>query len=224
MTVIALPLLLSVHGGSGSRGSRKRSGAPASPSGLTAGDLGYCPHCGCEIDDWNEDSVDETSAEQRSCCALCHLAQHLERPQIEREAILIWLPEFTHGALNALVRKIHLTLAAHEKSPWLERTISSGPAELLAAESAYAALGERSAIALERVGTTSPRDLAEALLLISPGSYVRRDELLGGLRLLSLGRFFVNGRDIYPRLLSAAEGRNKTDAAALRAFRRSLNR
>lgn len=147
--------------------------------------------------------MDPLSNEQ-PCCALCHLAQNLERSEIDREAVLIWAPEFTQGALNALVHCIHRIAATHGKpvfwSP--DPPPANSPEDLFASSSAYAALVERSVIAKQRLGTSSPRDLAQALSFISPSSYARRRELLGGVRLLPLGRFFVDGRDVYPRLLA----------------------
>lgn len=158
-----------------------------------------CPHCGSRIASWTEDLSETCGA----CCALCGLSQNLDRPEIDREAVLIWLPEFTQGAVNALVRRVHSSFARHGKAvSWpLDPLPANSPEDLLAASSAYAALVERSVIAKQRLGTSSPRDLAEALSFILPSSYARRHELLGGARLLSLGRFFVDGRDIYPRLL-----------------------
>jgi hypothetical protein len=168
-----------------------------------------CPHCGCGIVSCSEEGPDtwpmDPLSNEQPCCALCHLAQNLERSEIDREAVLIWAPEFTQGALNALVHRIHRIAAAHGKpvfwSP--DPPPANSPEDLFAASSAYAALVERSVIAKQRLGTSSPRDLAEALSFVSPSSYARRHELLGGARLLSLGRFFVDGRDVYPRLLAA---------------------
>ncbi|WP_036288561.1 hypothetical protein [Methylosinus sp. PW1] len=160
-----------------------------------------CAHCGCEIE--SSTATLQDASDDPSSCALCHLAQNLDCSEIDHEAVLIWAPEFTQGALNALVHRVHSTFAAHGKSvSWpLDPLPPNCSEQLLAAASAYAALAERSVIAKARIGTSSPRDLAEALSMISPGSYARRHELLGGARLLSLGRYFVDGRDIYPRLL-----------------------
>jgi hypothetical protein len=168
-----------------------------------------CLHCGCAIVSWPEERPETTPmsplSNKQPCCALCHLAQSLERSDIDREAVLIWAPEFTQGALNALVHRIHRIAAAHGKpvfwSP--DPPPANSPEDLFAASSAYAALAERSVTAKQRLGTSSPRDLAEALSFVSPSSYARRHELLGGIRLLPLGRFFVDGRDVYPRLLAA---------------------
>lgn len=63
-------------------------------------------------------------------------------------------------------------------------------------------LKERADAAFARLGTTSPRDLGAAFLGLPPKSYARRDKLLGGLRLLPLGRLLRGGRDGYPALLS----------------------
>jgi hypothetical protein len=166
-----------------------------------------CPHCGCEIVIWLEEGPQTTPippfSDKQTCCALCRVSQSLERSEIDREAVVIWLPEFTQGALNALVHRIHRIAATRGKPVyWSPDPLpENSHEELLAARSAYAALIKRSELAKRRVGTSSPRDLAEALSFLSPGSYARRSELLGGVRLLSLGRFFVDGRDIYPRLL-----------------------
>ena len=37
---------------------------------------------------------------------------------------------------------------------------------------------------------------------MKPKAYEDRARLLGGLRLLSRGRFFVDGEDIYPQLIA----------------------
>ena len=154
-----------------------------------------------------------------SSCPLCHLTQHLERPEIDREATLIWLPELTQGVLNALVWDIHLTLAKHGRPLCLERPSFSAPPPARAAASAYAALKDRGLAALTRIGTTSPRDLAEALLRLSPSSYDRRAELLGGARLLPLGRFLWNGRDVFPQLVETLKSISKRqDLSAARRF------
>lgn len=167
-----------------------------------------CSFCGCSIRHY-AGLMEKIARNAAPICCLCHLCQHLERPEIEREAIVIWLPEFTQGALNALVRKIHLTQVAHNKPLGPDRRALHGREPLRAAASAYAALDERSGAAKERIGTASPRELAEALSLLSAGSYARRTKLLGGARLLPLGRFFVDGRDVYPEMLKSIDATTK---------------
>jgi hypothetical protein len=44
--------------------------------------------------------------------------------------------------------------------------------------------------------------LGAALMRMKPRVYQDRARLLGGLRLLSRGQFFVDGEDIYPQLIA----------------------
>lgn len=54
-----------------------------------------------------------------------------------------------------------------------------------------------------------PSDLARALLRLSPAVHARRAALLGGVRLLPLGRFFVAGEDVYPKIVDTWLGATK---------------
>ncbi|HEY1783150.1 MAG TPA: hypothetical protein VGG79_22480 [Roseiarcus sp.] len=54
-----------------------------------------------------------------------------------------------------------------------------------------------------RFGTSSPRVLADALMRAKPEVYTDRARLLGGVRLLSRAKLFVDGEDIYPGLLDS---------------------
>ncbi len=196
------PLELSIYGSRASlRPVRARRVA------VEVGDDGACSFCGCSIT--HAGLREKMTQNAAPICCLCHLCQHLERPEIDREAVVIWLPEFTQGALNALVRKIHLIQFEHNKPLGPDRRALHGREPLRAAASAYVALDERSAAAKERIGTASPRELAEALSLLSAGSYAQRTKLLGGARLLPLGRFFVDGRDVYPQMLKGLEATTK---------------
>ena len=67
---------------------------------------------------------------------------------------------------------------------------------------AIRALEARSFEAETRLGASSPRVLGAALMRMKPKVYEDRARLLGGLRLLSRGRFFVDGEDIYPQLIA----------------------
>ncbi len=196
-----LPLVLSAH----APGFNPGSGfcAPENGAGSRC-----CQFCGLEAAGWQErfhlngDHDDESGANIASACVLCHLCQHLERWSIDQEAIVIWLPELTQGAVIALARDAHRRLAARGESPCLERRPGSQHGDVLAGQNAFMALKERADAAFARLGTTSPRDLGAALLGLPPESYARRDKLLGGLRILPLGRLLRGGRDVYPALLS----------------------
>ncbi len=199
-----LPLLLSAHPSawSADTGSGRREAGPSS---------GTCRFCGQETAEWqeafhlNDDHIDDNPTNVVVCCPLCHLAQHLGRPEIEREAVLIWLPEMAQSALNLLVRQIHLRCLRAGVLPRaaMQPTVSAGTVAARDAHAALDALRERVQAADARLGTTSPRQLGLALLEMSPGDYARRGELLGGTRLLPLGQVFRDGRDVYPDMLQA---------------------
>jgi hypothetical protein len=67
---------------------------------------------------------------------------------------------------------------------------------------AIRAMEMRRAEAEARFGCASPRVLGEALMRATPSLYADRARRLGGLRLWSRGKFFVDGEDIYPRLIA----------------------
>ena len=199
-----LPLLLSAHPSawSADSGSDRRGAGPSS---------GTCRFCGQETAEWqeafhlNDDHTDDNATNVVVSCPLCHLAQHLGRPEIEREAVLVWLPEMAQSALNLLVRETHLRCLRAGVAPRaaMQSTVSPGPAAARDAHAALGALRERAQAADTRLGTTSPRQLGLALLEMSPSDYARRGELLGGIRMLPLGQVFQDGRDVYPDMLQA---------------------
>jgi intracellular multiplication protein IcmJ len=146
-----------------------------------------------------------------TACPLCHLAQHLNRPEIDREAQLIWLPEMTQGALNLLVRHIHLACRDAGVSPALpDAPPSRMPRQAFGAFAAWHAVRERQAAAELRLGTTSPRALGAALLDLSPMVRATLPARLSGIRLLPRGQLFRAGRDIYPEILSAWAAERRT--------------
>jgi hypothetical protein len=197
-----LPLLLSAHCSTWTAAAGEAQGrASASPA--------PCRFCGFDAGNWQErfhcngDHADEAEGNVVPACPLCHLAQHPERPEIDAEATLIWMPEMSQAVLNCLVRGIHLTRHRFGEPAEFRRVPRGASPRLVAAFRAGRALRERSRPALDRLGTTSFADLGAALLDLHPADYARRSELLSGLRLLPLGKLFRNGRDIYPEMLTA---------------------
>jgi intracellular multiplication protein IcmJ len=136
---------------------------------------------------------------QPADCALCWLARHLERPKIDDEARVIWLPGMSQAALNATVRVIHLRRRA--ASLGLPRDGNRRRPEEHDLHFAEAGLQACAEAARARAGSDRPSDLARALLRLQPETYRRRGSLLGGLRLLPLGRFFDGEADIYPDIV-----------------------
>ena len=199
-----LPLALSAHPSAWT--------ADAEPGGRQAATAATitCQFCGQPTAGWqeryhlNDDHADATPANVVTSCPLCHLPQHLNRPEIDREAVLIWLPEMAQAALNVLVRQLHLALLAAGQGPmWQPAGGVVPPPAAHAPLAAYRALHERAAVADMRLGTSSPRQLGAALLRLPGSEYRHRAALLGGIRLLPLGRLYRDGRDSYPAMLSA---------------------
>jgi hypothetical protein len=136
-----------------------------------------------------------------AACVHCFLCRHLERPRIDEEAVLVWLPEMSQPALNVTIREIHMQLRA-----LAEDLHDTGPLCLDAPEqsrlySVRSAFGARAAAAASRLGTDKPSDLAGALCRLSPGAYANRSKLLYAVRLLPLGRFYAGNKDVYPEIV-----------------------
>ncbi len=136
-------------------------------------------------------------------CALCQLVVCLDRPRIDEEALLIWLPEMSQAALNALMRLVHLRLASLGEDLRIDAVPELGTGDRPALYQAGQALLARSIAATGRLGTARPSELADTLLRLPEKAYARRGTLLGGVRLLPSGRFFEGGGDILPEIVES---------------------
>ncbi|GBR06520.1 hypothetical protein [Acetobacter oeni] len=152
-------------------------------------------------------------------CAVCDILQNLTRPAIEREAVLVWWPEFPQTRIMTLTRCAHQTLigalgddGASRDTAWhrIIDAIAAGadagmiPMRCQPSVSVLRALHARSGEARRRLETTSPRQLATALLMANrsePQTEASIAGLLEGLRILPLGRLYDGATDIYPALL-----------------------
>ena len=146
-------------------------------------------------------------------CALCFLAEHLDRPSIDEEASLIWLPEVSQVVINTLIRVIHIRLRTLGETLHAEFRLSLDTEERRRLFHARALLQSRGAAAIARLGTGRPSDIASAMLRLSDAAYRQRFKLLGGLRLLPSGRFFEGDRDIYPEIVDRWRAAIDGDAA-----------
>src|SRR5271166_1763091 len=206
-----LPLTLSVAVAARSTDDGTVGGQVVRPLGDTCRFCGI--HAGGRQVPYRFECEDAGLARVAAACPLCALTQGLDRPTIGQEAVLVWLPEMTQRALIVLVRTIHLTLYRQRIRPAMDRApLAGGNARAAAAWSAYEALYERRIAAAELLGSNAPRDLAAALLALSPAAYKERFRALAGIRLLPRGRLFENGHDVYPDLL-AAWGRDAASKA-----------
>ncbi len=136
-----------------------------------------------------------------AACPLCHLARHLERPRIDEEAVLVWLPETSQAALNTMMREIHVQLRSFGESLLHDAGLREDTPARRSIYHARRALATRSDEAAERLGTSAPSELAAALHRLSPIARTHQAALLGSLRVLPLGRFFHDGADVYPDIV-----------------------
>src|SRR5260370_2178786 len=99
-----LPLHLSAHPTAWTADADQDERGAHVPAGAT------CQFCGQPTAGWqepyhlNDDHADNSHANIAVSCPLCHLPQHLHRPDIDGEAVLIWLPDMAQGAVNILAR------------------------------------------------------------------------------------------------------------------------
>ena len=92
-------------------------------------------------------------------CALCLLVRHLDRPRIDDEAELVWLPEMSQPAINITMREIHLRLRALGESLDAATPPQRDTIERRQLYHARAALRERSGVAAARLGSIRPSEL-----------------------------------------------------------------
>ena len=156
-------------------------------------------------------------ATQPRCCALCNLVQRLDRPRIDDEVCLVWLPEMSQAALVCLVREMHVRLRANGESVSELSFPAAVTPERSALYFARAAVLARRDVAAEHAGTSQPSDLAHVLARMDTAAYERRHRLLAGLRALPTGRFFVGSDDVYPEIIDSWRERSALVLAAVRS-------
>jgi hypothetical protein len=182
----------------------KQPGLP-SDAGLSGMLCAFCglPTGKCQILSPDARKSAGEGAGKRPACALCALPQHLERPRIDGEAALVWLPEMSQQAINAMMREIHIQIRALGEDLQADCIFKKNSPSHRSLHYARAVLAERIQPAIDRIGTSSAHELGIALLELSPAAYARRAALLGGIRLMPLGRFFDGDRDVYPEIVDS---------------------
>ena len=149
---------------------------------IQSGNPGVCEFCG----------MPSAGGLGGGACVPCHLVLHLDRPHIDVEAVLGWIPEISQAALNRIIRELHCRL--HESAG--RSSADRGPHYV------SRAINERVGAAAEILGSSQPSELAQSLALLSPAAYAERHRLLGGVRVMAAGHFFVDDADVYPEVLA----------------------
>jgi hypothetical protein len=161
-----------------------------------------CVFCGVRSGKWQATCCpDDNPPAVSPACPLCALARRLDRPRIDAEAVLIWLPQMSQQAVNTIMREIHTQLRALGEMLGDDDVLRLRTPGRHALCSARAELTARAAGAASRLGTDAPSELGSALCRLSPSVYARRSALLGGLRVLPRGRLFEADRDVYPEIV-----------------------
>jgi hypothetical protein len=209
MSVRLRPLVLSAKFGDEGAGP---SGAPGeTPSNS---DELHCAFCGMRSGCRQRFVAAAHRDDCVAACVLCYLCRHLERPRIDEEAALAWLPEMSQPALNVTMREIHLQLRALGEDLSDPGRLRLDTPERLRLDYARSALSARAQAAASRLGTDKPSELAGALYRLSPGAYANRAKLLDGVRLLPFGRFYAGNKDLYPEIVDSWREMSKPPAAS----------
>ncbi|WP_294537738.1 hypothetical protein [uncultured Rhodoblastus sp.] len=173
------PLVLSVRRPTGSGSIRQDSAARE----------GSCRFCAAPAKPQEPSSFLDADG----ACPFCILVRRLDRPGIDEETVLIWLPELTQAALIAIVHECHRRLAKHGLQHLAGVGRSAAGEEFIPVEArealvAIASLRGRIEEVEARLGSSSPKALAQALVRVDAKTYADRARRLHGVRLMPLGR------------------------------------
>lgn len=150
-------------------------------------------------------------------CHVCNLLQSLNRPTIDREAILIWCPELDQRQVSALAAHAHLALyraSGRKPSAWEQSVtvLAEGrepgmlPPAGVAAAQTLRTLFARSDEAFRRLQSSAPSHVSIAMQIADISRQDVKDGLIflsNNLKLLPLGRLYDGPDDIYPDILEA---------------------
>jgi intracellular multiplication protein IcmJ len=158
-----------------------------------------------EVHHLNDDHSDNNPDNLATTCPYCHMCQHIGLWGHKKEAVLIWLPEFTQVEVNHMMRSIQVAKAwAGQKQNEAKSVVANKQAADAsrssqdiadAASAVYAAFKARQDEAERRFLTSDPLDLANVLLQTPSEVLARKNAWFHGLRLLPTGVRRQNGED-----------------------------
>jgi len=140
-------------------------------------------------DDNHQNNTDENLV---TLCGFCHSIFHVGRATLDG-AILLWMDDVAddlpQGDFNQIVRSLYV--GAQSSANVAE------PCRML-----IAALQQRGAVLVDRIGTCDPADLGDALLRTTQQVYDQRKERLWGIRLMPGPHKMSGNRDLWPDIMS----------------------
>lgn len=132
-----------------------------------------------EITNLNDDHSDFSFDNLATLCPLCHQVFHLPAAATTLGGEIIFLSSISQAELNRLCIVLFAIQSANPK-----------PRYTGIARSLYGGLQSNKNFVVERLGSSDPGALAQILINMSPGDYLRREEFIKHLRLLpNLNRF-----------------------------------
>lgn len=165
-----------------------------------------CRFCNFRATKWqevhhaNDDHADNRMDNLVTACSFCHMCQHIGLAGQNKEAVLVWLPTISQADLHHFVRTALVAQRCGEiiKSDPRAKTdmIRSYREASDLAKSVLASFRSGEAQAERRLGTSCPREIGNAMLMLPDEAYAKRSETLSGIRLLPLGHRMQNGDNI----------------------------
>ncbi len=194
-----------IKGGAGQTGSASSADGHALLSKemrqkIFARDNDTCQCCGFmskkyqEILFLNGDQSDLSESNMKTACIFCHQCFNLDRVNVMRSGVLLWLPEINQADLHHIARAVYVA------------RISQGPIADAARRSLDALMQRREALR-QRIGTDDPYILASVLKdYLTDAHYSNRTEKIEGVRLFPLDRRIIKEADLefnqFPQILA----------------------
>lgn len=149
-----------------------------------------------------------------TACPACVLIQGAGRFSAAAEIIPIWLPEMSQRSLNRLIASLHEKAVSVGLPLDFSRAPTHDTPQARQILKVWGGLVERRAVLLDRTQIRTVADVVDICLAHDPRCGCCPIDLANVLRFLHRGRFYVEGCDIYPRIVAARTTRPPRSLAA----------
>ncbi len=163
-----------------------------------------CAGCGFrsikyqEVHHRDDDHANNDPKNLITACSFCHMVQHIGLAGMNKEAVIIWAPEFSqadihHIVRNALVARRNYEIVKKDMQAQTQIVKASRFVEE-AATAIMNSLMDRMEEADNRL-SSDPSVVSDALMMLDDVVYDKRADFLTGFRLLPLGVRMRNGQN-----------------------------